>query len=279
MAEEEHLRELAERLLTHPHPEGFTSVELFVDRLPERLNIEIPLPTASRLLGSAQHSRRGRHSLVEAVFDSPGDPNDVVSSYEQELAKVGWTAFVGFGGMGGGFVPEGIGLGRSFRHGNEGPLLTISARTREGLPAEIRLRLDWEIVRHLPEMQRHGRPEGADRMPALHAPAGTPMRGGGGGGGGGGGSWHSEATLETDRPVADLQSHFDQQLERAGWKRAAGRAEEVAAWSSWQLPGDGSWRGLLLVLAAFRQNERYLYLRIESGNASNDGWSVSSAFR
>jgi hypothetical protein len=271
---EEKLRELAERLLVHPHPEGSTSVELFVGRLPESLTLEIPLPPGSRLLGCALHSRRGRPTLTEAVFDVESDPQEMMSSYERELAKSGWNTFEGFGGMGGGFVPEGIGLGRSFRRGDQGPVLMVAVRTREARPSDLRLRLDWEIIRHLPEIERHGRPEGAERMPALRPPAGMPMRGGGGGGGGG--TWHSQATVETDRPVAELQSHFDQQLERAGWKRLAGSADDVVGWSSWQLPGSGDWRGILLVLAAFGQSERALYLRIEASEATNGGWQVAS---
>src|SRR5579872_3806655 len=196
---EQNLRELAERLLTHPHPEGSTSAELIVGRLPESLTVEIPLPPAAHLLGCALHSRRGQPTLLEAIFDAAADPEHVMSEYERELAKAGWNAFEGFGGMGGGFVPEGIGLGRSFRQGEQGPLLMVSAITREALPADIRVRLDWEIIRHLPDMRRHGRPEGAERMPALRPPAGMPMRGAGGGGGSG--SWHSEASVETDRPV------------------------------------------------------------------------------
>jgi len=269
---EQNLLELAERLLTHPHPEGLTSAKLIVGRLPESLAVEIPLPPAAHLLGCALHSRGGRPTLLEAIFDAAGDPEKAMPEYERELAKAGWNAFEGFGGMGGGFVPEGIGVGRSYRQGKQGPLLMVSAIAREALPAEIRLRLDWEIIRHLPEMQRHGRPEGEERMPALRPPAGMPMRGGGGGGGSG--SWHSEASVETDRPVADLQSHFDQQLERAGWKRVTGWTDEVVGWSSWQLPGDGGWRGLLLVLAAFGQNERSLFLRIEAAGAQGGGWQV-----
>ncbi len=97
-----------------------------------------------------------------------------------------------------------------------------------------------------------------------------------GGGGGGGGTWHSQATVETDRSVAELLSHFDHQLERAGWKHVTGSADVVVAWSSWQLPGNGDWRGILVVLAAFSENERSLYLRIDASDAHNGGWQVRS---
>ena len=111
-------------------------------------------------------------------------------------------------------------------------------------------------------------------MPPLQPPAGVALRGGGGGGGGG--TWHSEATVEIDQPVSEVESHFAQQLERAGWTRIAGAADDVAAWSSWQLPGDGRWRGILLVLAAFASKERFLYVRIAGGEPDGGGWYSSA---
>src|SRR5260370_32946645 len=113
-----------------------------------------------------------------------------------------------------------------------------------GLPR----RFDWEMVRHLPGMQRPGRAEGWERLPPLAPPAGVPLRGGGGGGGSG--SWHSEATVETDLPVPDLEVHFPRQLEATGWTRLAGTADGGAAVSSWRLPGEGRWGGSVCALAA-----------------------------
>jgi hypothetical protein len=269
------LLELAQRLLTYPHPEGPMSVDLFLGRLPDSLALEVPLPPDARLLGSALHSQRGRPTQMQAVLDAGRDPQVVVAAYERQLADSGWNAFEGYGGMGGGFVPAGIGLGRSFRRGDQGPMLMVTVSGDELKPTDLRLRLDWEIIRHLPEMRQHGRPEGAERMPALHPPAGLPMRGGGGGGGGG--AWYSQASVETDQPVADLESHFDEQLQRAGWQRIAGSADDVVAWTSWQLPGEGDWRGILIVLAAFGPAERALYLGIEASDPRNGGWMQTAS--
>jgi len=272
-SDEQMLHDLAQRLLSHPNPDGPTSVELFLGRFPESLGLEIPMPPASTLLGVALHSRRQRPTLMEAVFDAEREPEEAVAVYERVLAGHGWNSFEQFGGMGGGFVPGGMGIGRAFRRGDEGPVLMVAATTRESKRTDLRLRLDWEIIRHLPEMRMHGRPEGAERMPALHPPEGIPLRGGGGGGSGG--SWQSEASLETDLPVAELQSHFARQLERAGWNRAAGSADHVVAWSSWELPGGGGWHGILLVLGA-RPGERFLYVRIEANEPRDGGGHISS---
>ncbi|HSS94623.1 MAG TPA: hypothetical protein VLR46_11610 [Candidatus Dormibacteraeota bacterium] len=264
--------ELAQRLLDYQAPDGLSSVELFLHRLPEPLANEIPLPERARLLGSMLRSNAGRPTLLEVVLDVDLPPDDALAAYEESLVRNGWTTFEGFGGMHGGFVPAGIvGTGRVYRHGRRGPVLMVAAMAREAALTDLRLRLDSEIVRHLPQMQRN-RPEGADRLPPLQAPSGIPLRGGGGGGGDG--RWYSEAAVDTDMPVAEVESHFAKQLERAGWKRLAGSADDTVAWSSWEVPGKGSWRGLLLVLGAFRPNERVLSVHVESDSQPRGSWSA-----
>ena len=263
------VKALAEKLMTHPHPEGPTKIELLVRRLPAEWG-DIPMPPGSELRGSALHSRRGRPAQIEAIFTIERDPQSALNRYEAALKGSGWGVFARFGGMHGGFVPGGLaGAHQSFRHGDEGPVLMVSALEGGADVTDLRLRLDWDMVRHLPEMRMHGRPEGVERIPPLSPPSGVPLRGGGGGGGSG--SWHSEATVETDLPVPDLEVHFSRQLEAAGWTRLAGTADDVAGWSSWRLPGTGDWGGILLVLAAFKANERFLYVRIAAGDSSAGG--------
>ena len=275
MSEADDLQELAQRLLSHPHPEGPTSIQILLRRLPDDW-AAVPALPGSRLLGCALHSRRGRPTLIEAVYDADGDSRAVLARYEPELTKGGWGVFQGWGGMHGGFMPGGMtGAGQWYRQGEAGPVLMVATIDRQGMATDLRLRLDWEMIRHLPEMRRHTGPEGAERMPPLHPPPGIPLRGGGGGGGGG--TWHSEATVETDLPVAEVESHFARQLEQAGWVRVAGSAEDVAAWSSWNLLGAGDWHGILLVLAAFRSDERFLYVRISAGNPDDGGWYSSGS--
>lgn len=267
------LKELAERLLTHPHPDGPTSVELYPGRLAGAWG-ETPAPTGARLLGSAMHIRRDRPATIEAVYDAEGDAVAVMARYEPELARSGWNQLEAFGGMHGGFMPGGMmGLGRAFRRGDEGPVLMVSGIDREAGRTDLRLRLDWDMARHLPQMQHH-RPEGFDKIPPLQPPPGVPLRGGGGGGGSG--TWHSTATIETEMPPVDVESHFARQLERAGWARVVGSGDGIAAWSSWRVPGEGGWRGILLVLAAFAAGERFLYVWVAGDDSGPGGW-ISSA--
>ena len=66
---DERMKQLAERLLLYPHPEGPTSVDLFLGRMPDALWGDIPLPAGSTLLGSVLRMRSGRPTLIEAVLD------------------------------------------------------------------------------------------------------------------------------------------------------------------------------------------------------------------
>jgi hypothetical protein len=273
MGDADELKALAEKLMTQPHPEGPTSIELLLRSLPDEWGAT-PAPPNAELLGSALHSRRGRPAQIEAIFTAEGNPQSVVDRYDGALKGGGWEVFAGFGRPHGGFMPGGLAAAhQSYRYKDEGPILMVAAMEDEPVVTDLRLRLDWEMVRHLPEPPMRGRPEGWERIPPLAPPAGVPLRGGGGGGGSG--SWHSEATVETDLPVPDLEVHFSRQLEAAGWARLAGTADDVAGWSSWRLPGEGEWGGILLVLAAFKANERFLYIRVAAGDAGDGGGYTS----
>jgi hypothetical protein len=80
----------------------------------------------------------------------------------------------------------------------------------------------------------------------------------------------AEAALRTDQSAADLEAHFAAQLVREDWTRLGGGAQDAVAWSTWRLPGEERWRGLLVVLAV-DPNKRYLTVRIESEDEDGDG--------
>lgn len=244
---------------------------------PPDLAEDLPLPPGATLLGSALYHREGRRTHLEAILDAAGDPAAVARAYETQLHGLGWEVVERAPGpAGGGFLPGPRIDGVMLRRGGRGPVLVFGAMAHNGGPADLRVRLDWEMPRHLDNPGRHpGRPPGLERMPSLHPPAGISLKPRGGGGGGD--SWYSQAVVETDRSVADLEAHFATQLAAAGWSRVNGRADEVVGWSSWRLPGEGDWRGLLLVLAAFGSMQRSLQLSIEAGEPNDD--DTSSFYR
>ncbi len=271
-SDERGIEELCLRLLGHPHPEGPTSVELFAHRLPE-LAADIPVPPDWRVLGSALYSRADRPTLLEVVIDAPNSFADLVGPFQNALAVMGWAVLEQTGPMHGGFVSADLGEGREFRRDGRGPVLSIRGVSRDGMATDVRLRLDWDAARYRAQTPRM-RPDGAERIPPLSAPASVRLRGQHGGGGGG--HWTSESIAETDWSVGEMEAHFAEQLVRAGWRRVGGSTDDIVGWSSWQLPGDGNWHGLLLVLAAFRPGERSLTVRVERSEPSEDEWSSYS---
>lgn len=266
--------ELARRLLDHAPTD--MSVDLVVAALPSRHADEVPMPSGARLLGSLLRSRRGRPVYLEAVFDAPGDPATVVDSYQKELQSRGWDLVDGLPGpMQGGFMPGPSGDGLMLRRGGQGPLLIVAALASESGPSDLRVRLDWELPRHLGDW-RPMRPQGFERMPSLRAPSRAVLQPQGAGGGGG--RWHSAATVDTDSAIAELEEHFASQLAASGWTRLDGRSDDTIGWSSWRLPGAGGWRGLLLVVAPFGPRERSLWLSIEASEPDDDDGGGLEAF-
>jgi hypothetical protein len=267
------LEELCARLLGRPHPDGPTKVDLFARRLPESIVADIPISPDWRVVGSALYSRRGRPTLMEAVIDAPNSFVELVAPFQTALSATGWTVLEPTGPMHGGFVSADSGEIRAFRRAGQGPVLSIRGFRREDATTDVRLRLDWDARAYVGGTL-HVPPDGAARLPSLTAPGGARLHRQHGGGGSG--NWTSESTIQTDLSVGEIEAHFAGQLARAGWRRVRGSVDDAVGWSSWQLPGDGQWQGLLLVLAAFGPGERSLTLRIEQSEPSEgDGSSYS----
>ena len=267
-------RNLAERLLQHPHPGMLpTGVEVFLERLPDDVAPDLPLPHGGRLLGSARRTQSvDRLPHLEAVMDVDGGPAAIVSAYESQLVAQGWSRFDTPS------PPRGLfqaveGASQTFRRPGEGPVLTVGAFSRDTGPCDVRIQLDWDLPRHLGRPQRSGSPA-MERMPSLRPPAGVMISGGGFGGSSEG--WTAHATARTDLSVSDLESHLSAQLTDAGWSRLGGSVDEVVGWSSWRAPEGDAWTGLLLVLRPLGPGQLTLMFRLEEQDES-DGVRSSAA--
>ena len=143
------LEELCMRLLDHPHPDGPTSVDLLVGSLPESIAADIPTSPDWRVVGSALYSRGGRPTLMEAVVDAPNSFGELVGTFQRDCVAIGWSVLEPTGPMHGGFVAAEHGDGRAFRREGQGPVLSIQGVSREGMAADVRLRLDWDSAAYL----------------------------------------------------------------------------------------------------------------------------------
>lgn len=272
---ERRLRELAGRLLAHPSPGGPTTAELFLAELPPDKPADLVVPRDLELFGSLARRTDGRITDVEVILDGTKPVADFLDAYERDLQSHGWRRFEYPHHQPGGFE-AGWHMGPTAIFVNEAAVsaLWIAARRLKEGRTEVGLRYDRENAANMMSDPGPGpEPPGWDVLPELRPPPGVRMQPQGSGGGAG--SWTSSARAQTEMPVPELEAHFAKQLAAAGWSRIAGKADDTTAWSSWDVPKPGNWRGFLLVLSPF-PGWRSLMVRAETFRGSaTGGWSSS----
>jgi hypothetical protein len=247
---ERQLRQLAGRLLTWPDPDGPVSVDLIPVGYPDDLPPELVDLTALRFLGSVVRRRAGVLVGVEMVFEGPGEPETVVSTYEAALVRLGWERIEQpQPPRGGGFHVHGFGQMTLLANKPKSAIVFLHGTDREEGGSELRVRFDPvhapETIMNMNRAMRHEE----SILPRLKPPPGVRLQPEGTGGGGG--RWRSDARAQTQMNPMELEAFLAKQLKAAGWGRMAGSADDTFAWSSWLIPDSGEWRGVLLVLAAF----------------------------
>jgi len=276
------VRELAERLLSTPFgaPAGQTpTAQLLPGQLPGDLPYAVLQPSGTRVVGSLVRSAAGKNLSEEVVLDVPGDAASVSSAYEQDLAAKGWKPPANGPGEPHGFVSTPPVSNRTFCQSASGPWLSLSVFGKAGAPNDVRFTINSNPgpcaspqARAVPAAVNSA----ANLIPALHSPDGVSIQMNGGGGGGG--RWTSEATATTNQTPGALEGHYAQQLQAAGWTRLAGRDDGALSWSTWKVPGDGDWQGLLYVVQAPGQNRRSLLVRVDSATANGPAGAAYSYF-
>ncbi len=258
---ERQVRRLAARLLTWPDPEGPVSVDLIPVGYPDDFPPELVDLTDLRFLGSVVRRRAGTLVGVEMVFEGPGEPDAVLSSYKASLVSLGWERLDQPHPMRGGFAAGGFPEMSLLVERKKSVAVNPQAMHRDGGGTELRVRYDpvhaQDMIANLARIRGHDEPS---MLPRLTAPPGVRLHPEGVGGGGG--MWKSEGRALTEMPPVELEAFFARQLELAGWGRMSGSADEAFAWSSWLIPDSGDWRGVLIVLAAF-PGWRYVSVRAE----------------
>lgn len=259
------LRELAERLLSPPPPPGAREApraRLFPGALPPALELDLPVPPGSRLIGSVRHGVPGPQKVesVEVVLDAPGSPAEVAAFYQGALGERGWSTPARGEPPTGGFQPTAGPKYRQFCAGPAGPFLNLNVFPVPGGLNDVRL----NIVVGAPGPCGEPPPRAQipfELLPALTAPEGVDLTGVATGPSRPG-ALTSDAVAETDLSPAALEAHFAAQLAAAGWTRVDGAARGRLAWSVWQVPGEGEWEGLLYVLEGPGSGRRSLHLQV-----------------
>jgi hypothetical protein len=273
---ERQLRQLASRFLTWPDPEGPVTADLIPAGYPDDFPQELVDLTDLRFLGSVVRRRAGTLVGVEMVFEGPGEPEAMVSSYEASLVSLGWERLDQPHPMRGGFDVGGFPEMSLLVERRKSAAVNLQAMHREDGGSELRVRYDpVHAERMMANLSRITRQE-ESMLPRLKPPPGVRIHPEGMGGGGG--TWKSDARAQTEMAPMELEAYFAKQLEAAGWGRMTGSADETFAWSSWLIPDSGEWRGVLLVIAAFL-GWRHVSVRaelVESGDRRGGGGYAAS---
>lgn len=190
---------------------------------------------------------------IEIVFEGSGDPEEVISSYEASLVRLGWERLDQPGPMRGGFEMGAFPEMSLLVERQKSLAINLQAMHREDGGIELRVRYDpVHALDMISNLARRRAMEEGSVLPRLKPPPGVRLRPEGGGGGAG--MWKSDAHAQTEMAPIELEAYFAKQLEAAGWGRLTGSADETFAWSSWLVPNvppSAEWRGVLLVLAPF----------------------------
>jgi hypothetical protein len=262
------ITELAQRLIAppFPNPDGtIQSATLIPSALPKDAPFDMPVPPNGRVVGSVLR-QRGTSMSFDVVLDVTGKADEITSFYERELGSKGFNPPPTFQQpQQGGFVSSiGPASGKMFCKADVGPYVSVTVFGKASGPNDVRTHYEPANPNQGTPCSQKGGPGGppATRLPALRPPDGVTLQGSGGGFGGNRQS--SDATALTSKGVGELESYFAQQLVAAGWTRINGKADGPIAWSTWKVPGDGDWQGLLLIIESPGKDRRSLTLRAES---------------
>lgn len=284
-------RELAERLLHQQYVYGYsgslgqmTTVQLMPGRVPDGIGVEVPVPPGGRLVGSLARLLGDQATNVQVVVDAPGSLQDAARFYESAFVARGWVSpSMGRPYGGGGFVTQSSPNVSAYYCENmepDGATVSLTANPLRAGWTDVRLTVSppsattaypagtvGGTICSGPAGYGYGpsRPymmSSTPSVPSLIPPEGVPVQSTGGSGGPG--SYSTSAIARTEMSPAQLEAHFAPQLADAGWQRVDGTASGPLAWSSWLVPGEGEWHGLLYAIELPGEERRALSVWVVS---------------
>ena len=253
------LRELALRLLGRPF---VPQAQLFAGTLPPSLPFPIPFPDASQLVGSFVSTAEE----TQIVLDTEQTPDEVMAFYSEQMQAMGWAepdVLRRLRQREGGFThtfPYPV-SSVTFCQGRHGPALGVSAMAGQNDRAttDVRLHLDTR-TRNSPCLQSSEifMAVGA-LLPSLEPPSGASQQVFGGGSNSESASTAATLTMERDLALAELATHYAEQLEQAGWQRTGEGSSGPQAWNTWQLrdPDQERWVGVFTLLQIPETQRQY----------------------
>ena len=270
----ERYRRLAEALLQRIYP--LNRIEARLGVLPADWPGRVTVPQGSAVIGSVTHRRDDKLASMNLYLEGGSSGEQIVRHYEGVLGAEGWVPFTPQmpAGMVGFRSAMPISPARVFCRKESDPFYNVLVTDTAGRIATV---VTWDAgLDHHPLRQRLGphAPGGplAHLIPDLDAPKDVPVQGGGGGGSEN--EWEIRARAHTKMSVADLATHYREQLRRAGWTLHDEGGDPVVSWSRWKLREDDY--KAMFVVAEPLSDLRDLTLTIRSPSRTARGWRMYS---
>jgi hypothetical protein len=236
--------------------------------IPSTLPVEVPIPGGSRVVGSASLT-----DVTNIIYECRLNQHEVARFYVENLVPQGWIRLEMPGPFGGGgFIHSERASARvvQFCLGERGLSLSVRSLITPGRATSVHVILNTNLEqspcsprqrRHY-EMMRHEMPV-QQLLPELKPPAGSMQMGGGSSGGSG--NMSTDVRLETELDVSAILTHYDDQLEKAGWVRVSGGQSAPIGWSAWDFIYESEkWHGFFTAIGyPWSQGEYKLQIYVE----------------
>jgi hypothetical protein len=268
----ERLEKLTLGLVMNPKESWQAQPRLFVGTIPEHLQVELPVPEQTEVLGTLARNA----STLDMVLDSQLSAEEVQSFYRMRLTALGWlepdehlayhpggfTHHPGPPPQMPGVLPRVI----TFCHDSSGAGLTVIVHPLDDHTTRVRVELALESYRNRCRELAQRRLRGQGMMPRviplLAPPPGAQQESQAAFGG-----YHgvfSAALLTTTLGLEAVAVHYADQLRRAGWTQTDQNTRGILAWQTWQFTSEEQqpWTGLFLALRTPEQpSDYFLFLR------------------
>jgi hypothetical protein len=255
----EELLAFMERYQTYTNP--MTNVreqaEVHLGILPPNLDIQLPLPPRSSLLGSVSWGEERHTAIVEA----PGTPDEIFAYYEKHMPFLGFS--LSKKRIFGGFENNLSNSQKTFCQ-DEGDLeFRVSATEVESRPTDLRLYLSSQREHsQCAQAEPHpGLNVSAQRyIPVLSAPPNAVIQSSGGGGGTD--HFDSQVHVETSESADVIMGHYFEQLHDSDWTLVDEGQGERFLWSMWSFVDDKGrpWDGIFHLLQQPSDTESYFVM-------------------
>lgn len=261
----EELLRLSERIsIYHGTPEE--NLNMLPGEIPDDLPVIIQIPDDAIILGSLINTE-DNYKQFYVFLDVPKEPHEIFDIYRNSLNYTEWKelernflderGFVFFHSIPPPPIPAPPEI--IFCQKNKGPFLSISAisSTEEKL-TDVRLYYDANPL-NSPCWSRTIEINNAmEIMPKLISPKGAQFNGGINN------YWTSEDTFGTELDLMELEAHYQNQLQEAGWKLKEKGHQGSIAMSTWSFTDEfgDQWSGLFLLNEIGQGGQKFVYFTV-----------------